>query len=217
MCSNFMKKTNIAIIILIILSFIIAAYAYSVIPEDKVASHWGFNGEVNGYMPKFWGLFLMPMMSIALFLLLIFIPKIDPLKKNVAKFRKYYDYLVLAILLFLFYIFLLTIFANFGYKFNMNYAIIPAFALLFIILGYFLKKTKRNWFMGIRTPWTISSDEVWEKTHNLGSVLFIIAGIIVFLGIFFQDYIWLFFIVPIIIAAIVPVIYSYIIYRKIKK
>jgi len=212
-----MKKTNIAIIILIILSFIIAAYAYSVIPEDKVASHWGFNGEVNGYMPKFWGLFLMPMMSIALFLLLIFIPKIDPLKKNVAKFRKYYDYLVLAILLFLFYIFLLTIFANFGYKFNMNYAIIPAFALLFIILGYFLKKTKRNWFMGIRTPWTISSDEVWEKTHNLGSVLFIIAGIIVFLGIFFQDYIWLFFIVPIIIAAIVPVIYSYIIYRKIKK
>ena len=212
-----MKKTNIAIVCIIILSFIIAAYAYNVIPEDKVASHWNFKGEVDGYMPKFWGFFLMPIISVALFLLLIFIPKIDPLKNNVAKFRKYYDYLILAILLFLFYIFLLTIFANFGYRFNMNYAIIPAFALLFIILGYFLRKTKRNWFMGIRTPWTISSDEVWEKTHNLGSVLFIIAGIIVFLGIFFQDYIWLFFIVPIIIAAIVPVVYSYIIWRKIKK
>ncbi|OGJ21116.1 hypothetical protein A3K73_08455 [Candidatus Pacearchaeota archaeon RBG_13_36_9] len=212
-----MKKINIAIAFMIVLSFIIAAYAYNSIPEDKVASHWNFEGEVNGYMPKFWGLFLMPIISLALLLLFLVIPRIDPLKKNIEKFRKYYDSLILVILLFFFYIFLLTILANFGYNFNMNYALIPALGFLFILIGYFMKKMKRNWFMGIRTPWTISNDEVWKKTHDLGSILFILAGIAVFIGIFFQDYLWLFILLPILIAAIVPVVYSYIIYRKIKK
>jgi len=212
-----MKKINIAIAFIIILSFVIAAYAYNTIPGNIVASHWNFKGEVNGYMPKFWGLFLMPIISVALFLLFLAIPKIDPLKKNIDKFRNYYNSLIFIILLFFFYIFLLTIIANFGYQFNMNYALIPALGILFIFIGAIMKKMKRNWFMGIRTPWTISNDEVWKKTHDLGSVLFILAGIAAIVGIFFQEYLWWFILVPILVAAIVPVVYSYIIWRKIKK
>jgi uncharacterized membrane protein len=212
-----MKKINILILILIAASFAIAGYAYNIIPEGKVASHWNTAGIVDGYMPKFFGLFLMPIISVALFLLLVFIPKIDPLRKNVDKFRSYYDSFILVIILFFFYIFMLTIIANLGYRFNMNYAIVPAFSILFIYLGAIMKKMKRNWFIGIKTPWTISSDEVWDKTHLLGGKLFIAAGVIAFLGIFFQDYLWLFVLIPILAAAFIPVVYSYLIYRKIKR
>ncbi len=212
-----MKKINIAISCIVVLSFIIAAYAYNAIPGNIVASHWGFKGEVNGYMPKFWGLFLMPIISLALLLLFLVIPRIDPLKKNIDKFRVYYDSLILVIMLFFFYIFMLTIIANFGYNFNMNYAMIPALGILFIFIGAIMKKMKRNWFMGIRTPWTISNDEVWKKTHDLGSILFILAGIAAIIGVFFQKYLWWFILLPTLIAAIVPIVYSYIIYRRIKK
>ena len=88
---------------------------------------------------------------------------------------------------------------------------------LFFYIGLVIKKTKRNWFIGIRTPWTISNDVVWEKTHNLGSILFILAGIMIILGIFFPKYILLFILVPILVAVIVPVVYSYIIWRKLQK
>jgi uncharacterized membrane protein len=210
-----MKKITIAAICIIVLSFVIAAYAYNTIPGDKVASHWNARGEVNGYMSKFWGLFLVPIISVALYLLFLAIPKIDPMQNNIEKFRKYYDILILVIMIFLFYIFLLTILANFGYNFNMTWAILPAVGLLFIYIGAIMHKMKRNWFAGIRTPWTISSDEVWDKTHALGGKLFVAAGIITIIGIFFQDYLIWFMLVPILAAAIIPIVYSYLIYRKI--
>lgn len=211
-----MKKTNIAIICIIILSFILSIYSYQTIPGKKVASHWNVKGEVDGYMLKFWGLFLMPIISLALYLLLLLIPKIDPLKKNIEKFRKYYDYFILMLMILLLYIFILTILANLGYRFNMNNTLIPAIGFLLFYIGIIMKKMKRNWFIGIRTPWTLSSDKVWKKTHILGGRLFIISGVIMLIGIFFQKYLFWFILIPILIAAISPIIYSYIIYRRIK-
>ncbi len=212
-----MKKTNILIICVIILSFALAIYSYQTISADRVASHWNFKGEVDGYMSKFWGLFLIPIMSIGLYLLFLLIPKIDPLKKNIEKFRKYYDYLILMIMLFFFYVFILTLLANLGYNFNMTKTMIPAVGFLFIYIGVIMKQMKRNWFVGIRTPWTLSSKEVWKKTHELGGKLFVAAGIIIFLGAFFQEYLFWFILIPVLIAALWPVIYSYILYRKIKR
>ena len=95
-----MRKANIIILIIILLSFAIAIYIYPQMP-DKMASHWNTKGEVDGYMSKLWGVFLMPVISIALFLMFILIPKIDPLKKNIDKFRKYYDGFIVLIILFL--------------------------------------------------------------------------------------------------------------------
>ena len=84
-------------------------------------------------------------------------------------------------------------------------------------MGVLIEKSKRNWFVGIRTPWTLSSDRVWEKTHKIGGKLFKIAGAIVIIGMFFPDYLTWFILVPILIAAIFPVIYSYFEYRRITK
>ena len=181
---------------------------------EKMASHWNFKGEVDGYISRFWGLFLMPFISVVLFLLFLLIPKIDPLKANIEKFRKYFDGFVVLIILFLFYLYLLTIFWNFGVQFSMNQVLPPAFGILFFYCGILIEKAKRNWFIGIRTPWTLSNDKVWERTHKIGGKLFKVVGIIAFLGIIFPNYAFFLILFPVIAVSIFTVIYSYLEYRK---
>ncbi|CAG0996951.1 Immunity protein SdpI [Flavobacteriales bacterium] len=208
-----MRKSEIIAIGIVLLSFAIGIYVFPQMPE-KIASHWNAQGEVNGYMSKFWGIFLMPFISVGLFLLFMIIPRIDPRKSNIEKFRKYYDNFILLIFVFLFYIYLLTIFWNMGFRFNMITLLSPAFAILFYYSGVLIENAKMNWFIGFRTPWTLSSEKVWDKTHKIGGRLFKIAGIIAIGGILFQNYAIFFIIVPILLAAIYSVVFSYIEYQK---
>ena len=147
----------------------------------------------------------------------ILIPKIDPLKKNIEKFRKYFDAFIVFIILFLFYIYVLTIFWNLGKTFDMGRAMVPAIGILFFYIGILLKYAKRNWFIGIRTPWTLSNDKFWERTHKIGGKLFKIAGVIAILGIFFPNFAFFFVLVPVILFAIYTIIYSYFEYQKEEK
>ncbi|MBS3088582.1 SdpI family protein [Candidatus Pacearchaeota archaeon] len=210
-------KTGVLVISGIILaSFAIGIYFYNAVPE-QMASHWNYAGEVDDYMSKNYGLFLMPVVSVLMVLLFIFIVKIDPLRKNIKKFMGYYIGLILAIVLFLFYLNLLSIFANLGYDFNMTQMMMPALGILFYFIGIVLKKAKRNWFVGIRTPWTLSSDKVWDKTHLLGSRLFKIAGVISFAGIILPGYAMWFAIVPVLTFSIYLIVYSYFLFRKLKR
>jgi len=208
-----MRKTQLAIIFIILLSFVVGFYFYPRMPEI-MASHWDDQGGVNGYMSKCSSLFFMPFISIFLFLLFILIPKIDPLKENIEKFRKYYNGFILLIIVFFFYLYLLTIYWNLGYKFNMVVFLVPAFSILFYYCGILVENAQRNWFIGIRTPWTLSSDSVWEKTHKLGGKLFKINGLIALLGLFFQEWAFLFVIIPAISLSIYTVLYSYFEYQK---
>ena len=200
-------------LVIVILIFAVAVYAYFQIPGGEVASHWNSAGEINNYISKFWGLFLVPIISLVLFLIFLALPSIDPLK-NIESFRKYYDSFVLIIFIFLLYIYLLVVSFNFGYEFNMFHGMIPAIAILFFYIGVICKKLKRNWFIGIRTPWTLSSDVVWEKTHVLGSWLFKIFGVLLLVGMFFEDYLTWIILAMIVILIVGLFLYSYIIYRK---
>ena len=208
-----MQKSHFLIIILILISFGIGAYFSPQMPE-KMASHWNTKGEVDGYMSKFWGLFLMPIILLGLFLLYVLIPKIDPLKENIAKFRKYFDGFIVLITLFLFYIYLLSIAWNLGKRFNMGQMMMPALGMLFYYCGILTENAKRNWFIGIKTPWTLSSERVWDKTHKIGGKLFKAAGLIAFLGIFFPNYAFYFILVPALLVAFYTIIYSYFEYQK---
>lgn len=208
-----MKKTNLAIIIIILFSFCLAAYFYPSMP-DKMISHWNAAGEADGYMSKCWALYLMPSVTVLMYLMFLVIPKIDPLKKNIERFRVYFDWFILLMVVFFFYIYLLTIVANLGYMFNMTTMMLPAIGVLFIYISYFLPHAKRNWFIGIRTPWTLSSDKVWKKTHILGSMMFRIAGVLTIASVFFQSYaIWI-VLGSALIAGLYPVVYSYFEYQK---
>jgi len=208
-----MKKNKVIIFVLISLFFIVASYFYPQMPE-RMASHWNSQGQVDGYMSKFWGLFLMPIISVVLSFFFLLIPRIDPSKENIKKFRKYFDKFTILITAFLFYVYLLTIFWNIGIKFNMSQLMTPALGILFYYCGVLIENTKRNWFIGIKTPWTLSNEKVWDKTHKIGGKLFKIIGIIAFLGIFLPKYAVLFVLIPVILTVIYTVTYSYFEYQR---
>ena len=205
-----MKTRNIQILIigLILVSFLTGAYLYHYMPE-KMASHWDGNGGVNGYMPKLLGLFLLPVISAILFLAFMLIPKIDPLKGNIEKFRGHFDVFILLLFVFLFYVHMLTMLWNLSYRFNIIQLLAPALGMIIYYAGVMTENAKQNWFIGVRTPWTLSSEVVWDKTNKLAGKLFKVAGVLAAIGTVFPKYAIFLILVPVILAAVYPIIYSY--------
>jgi len=197
----------------VLLSFALALALYPQMP-DTMASHWNGAGDVNGYMSKLWGLFLMPVMGLGLWLLFLAVPRMDPLKANVLQFQTHFDRFILAIEAFLLYIYALTLLWSVGTRFNMIQAMVLPLGALFFYVGVLIGHTKRNWFIGIRTPWTLSSDRVWDDTHRIGAKLFKVSGLIALIGFLLPEYAILFILIPVIATAIISIAYSYVDFRK---
>lgn len=209
------RTTTIIVLIMILAAALAGLLLWSRLP-DPMASHWNANDQVNGYISRFWGVFLMPLVALGMFLLFLLIPNIDPLKANIAKFRGVFNVFIVCIVGFMLYIHALTLLWSLGYtSFGMSKAMLPALGLLLILIGNLMRQAKRNWFIGIRTPWTLSSDTVWDKTHQLGAVLFMISGALALLGGFFggMTALWFFF-VPLMSSTVFLLIYSYILYQR---
>ena len=208
------RNTVIVSIILIVIGVVASALAYNQLPA-QVASHWNESNQVNGYMSRFWGAFLLPVVMIGILALFLIIPSIDPLRANIAEFRGAFNIFIVLMIAFMLYTHGLTLVWNLGYdQFNMGSAMLPGLGLIFIFAGVMMRKAKRNFFIGIRTPWTLSSDSVWDKTHQLGSILFIFSGVLSMLGAFFEDYLFWFILVPILGSTAFLVVYSYILYQR---
>jgi uncharacterized membrane protein len=122
--------------------------------------------------------------------------------------------MMVLLIVYMLYVYALTLFAALGYQFNMTTMLIPAMGILFIVIGFLIGKAKRNFFIGIRTPWTLSSDTVWAKTHALGKWTFIGAGIVSILSAFLgEDGFWA-IMICVFAAAIIPIVYSYILWKR---
>lgn len=208
------KLTTILVLSMIAVAVIAGLLLWNQLPE-QMASHWNTNDQVDGYMTKFWGVSLMPLIILGMLALFIVVPGIDPLKANIAQFRGAFNLFIVLISAFMLYMHGLTLAWSLGYQdFKMSAAMLPFLGVVFIFIGYMLKQAKRNFFIGIRTPWTLSSDVVWDKTHQLGSILFMASGVLAIIGSFLGGMMafWLFF-VPLMASTIVLVVYSYILYR----
>jgi uncharacterized membrane protein len=208
-----LPESRIIIAGILVLTFAVALLAYPSMP-DPMASHWGLSGEADGFLPKIWGLFLIPLLSAGLALVLLLIPRIDPLRENIRKFRDTYDHFIIVFLLFLLYLSILMMAWNLGIRFNMAQVLSPAFGILFYACGILVGRAKRNWFIGIRTPWTLSSEKVWDRTHAIGGRLFKIAGILALLGALLPGIVWILILGPVLLISIYLVVYSYREYRK---
>ncbi len=211
-----MKKMKIVAIGVVLLSFAIGIYFYGQAP-DIIPSHWNIKGEVDDYTPKFGGMFLVPLLMGCFLLLFEAIPRMDPLKANIEKFRMHYERFIVLILMFFLYVYLLTLSWAMGMSFNMIQALSPAFGILFFYCGILIANAKQNWFIGIRTPWTMSSEKVWNKTHRIGGKLFKAAGIISLCGILLPDYAIFIVLAPVILFSVYLVVYSYLEYKKEKR
>jgi len=208
------KTTSTIALTIIGLALLAGAILWEKLP-DQMASHWNVNDEVDGTMPKFWGVFLMPIITLGMLALFLVLPGMDPLKANIAQFRESFNLFIVLIVAFMLYTHGLTLAWSLGYQdFKMSAAMLPFMGVLFITIGFMLRKAKRNFFIGIRTPWTLSSDSVWDKTHQVGSVLFMVSGAMAIIGGFFGGTaaFWLMF-APLIGSSLFLVVYSYVLYR----
>jgi uncharacterized membrane protein len=208
-------RLTVSITIILLAAFVVLGFAVWDLMPDQMASHWNASDQVDDTMSRFWGVFMMPLMSAGMFLLLILLPNIDPLKANIAQFREAFNLFIVLTMVFFGYVWVLSLLWNLGYTdFKMSAAMLPAMGLLFMYVGYMLRKAKRNFFIGIRTPWTLSSDRVWDKTHQLGSVLFFASGVLALIGSLFGDNAIWFVMVPLLGSALFLVVYSYWLYRE---
>lgn len=209
-------RTTTTIVLLMIAAATIAGVVLWNQLPDPMASHWGPNDQVDGYTSRFWGVFLMPLMTLGMMLLFLVIPNIDPLKANIAQFRDVFNLFIVLVVAFMLYIYALSLRWNLGYTdFEMSKAMLPAMGILFFFIGYMLRRAKRNFFIGIRTPWTLSSDRVWDETHRLGSILFMVSGVLALIGGIFggMTAFWFLF-VPIIGSTLITLVYSYVLYQR---
>ncbi|MGG1322301.1 SdpI family protein [Priestia megaterium] len=177
--------------------------------------HWGANGEADGFATKINAMILTVGIMVLIYFIIAFVPRIDPRKENYKYFSKTYNIVLNAVLLLFFFVNISTILQGLGYNVPMSY-IAPIMAgLVFIIIGNYLQRVRSNYFMGIRTPWTLSNETVWKKTHRLSGKIFFIGGLLILISAFLPDgYKSVIMWGSIVLCVAVPYLYSYLAYKK---
>ena len=192
----------------------VAAYLYPNLPE-QIPTHWNIDGEVDDYTAKPWGVVIMPAAAIFVFALMRLIPVISPKGFRTDNFMDVVNVFTVTMVGFMSGVAVLVLLEANGQDVRINEMIFAGVGLLFIILGNYMGKVRKNFFIGIRTPWTLASDEVWSRTHRLGGKVFLLIGLFMMLNAFVRFPVqWL--IGSIVVVALVPVVYSYVIYRRIE-
>lgn len=182
----------------------------------KMPIHWDGAGHVNGYGSRAFGAFVMPCIAAAVYLLLCVIPLIDPRSRNYHKFRSSYQMIKSLTIM----IFLVTQICMIlaGLKVRINVSVITgvAVSVLFILLGNVMGRFRHNYFVGIRTPWTLASEEVWRKTHRLAGPVWVLGGLInLALTLFAGRFMVAGTLFVVTIMALLPCVYSYLVFRRI--
>lgn len=186
---------------------------------ERVPTHWGINGQPDDWSSPAFAAFLMPGMMLLMSLLFAALPQIDPLKKNYEFHGSVYFLLVNVVVGFVAVIHVLVLGASLGWPVSVGRSIPILVGLLFVFIGNLLPRIRPNWFMGIRTPWTLSSEQVWRKTHRVGGYAFTLAGLVFVLMSFLAPgpggTKWMLILVfPIVLW---PVLYSYLAWRREKE
>ena len=204
------KKSDIYNLVLIVCAFLLTIVFYNKLP-DLIPIHWNASGEIDGYGPKILGAFMAPVIMIFTWTGMKYLPKIDPRKNNYEKFEKSYSVIVSLLITFFLILHVVTLLAAMGYKVSIDKIVPSIVGILFIVIGNYLPKSKSNYFYGIKTPWTLSSNVSWRKTHRLGGKLFIISGMVLILSSFFLEgnVKTIIFMIAIFASVVIPLIASY--------
>ncbi len=187
---------------------------YNYLPE-QVPIHWNIQGEVDNYGGRFMGAFGLPLMTLVLYLMMVFVPRIDPKRSNYTKFTGAYNAFVAAFVIFMLSMQAAILLFTFGYNIDIGVVVQIGVGLLFLVLGNYLTRVRHNYFFGIRTPWTLANETVWRKTHRFGGMLFVIAGILIIVSVVTWPELRFFVtIAGAIGVSIISMVYSYLLFRK---
>jgi len=209
-------KLNKWFVIIILLSIVGTFIVYPNLP-DVVPTHWNIHGEVDATGGKA-TIFITAFSPLFIYFLMLVLPKIDPRKEAHKKHKKAYSVIIGIIIVFFLVIHWLVILVSLGYETDIISAIWVLTGILFIVMGVYLPQVKRNYFLGVRTPWTLSDDVVWKKTHKLSGILFLLIGLIMAVTSILQaSNIYSYFLISLIVMLIIIFVYSYLEYKKIHK
>ncbi|MCR4443379.1 MAG: SdpI family protein [Peptococcaceae bacterium] len=207
-------KKDWPILLLILATLAAGICVYPRLP-DMIPGHWNIKGQVDGWVSKSFGVLFFPLLNLGLYPLMLLLPRIDPRRENYRRFAGAYRVIRLFLHAFLALIYIVTLLAALGYALRVD-AIVKFFvSLLILVLGNYMGKIKHNYFVGIKTPWTLASEEVWYKTHRFAAPLWVGAGALgMVLSVFRQLWLNYLYFASFIIIGFVPIIYSYFLFRK---
>lgn len=207
-------QKEIPLILVVLIPFIYIWVIWDQLP-DKVPLHWNINGEVDRYGDKIELLMIPILLPLLVYLLFWIIPKIDP-KRKIKNMGRKYDLLKTFMTVFMSALAMVIIYAAKNESFyNPNYILLPI-GCLFVVLGNFFKTIRANYFIGIKTPWTLENETVWKETHKLAGKFWFVGGIIIILSSLLlekKENFTLFLIVTVVIT-VIPVVYSYFKFRS---
>lgn len=191
------------------------AVAYPHLP-NTIPTHWDAHGNVNGWSAK-WTLFAtVPGMMTAILLLFAALPWLSPKHFEVDSFRSTYLYIMVMILAMMAYAHALTLAAGLSWMVDVGRAIEGGVCLLIALLGNVMGKVRRNFYVGIRTPWTIANEQVWNATHRFAAKTFFVGGLLGLIGVILRAPFWL-PMTMILIGALAPVIHSLVFYKQLER
>jgi len=200
---------------LILLVLAMTAIAYPHLPA-RVPTHWDAQGNVNGWSDKSKLFMVEPGMMAGILVLFWALPWLSPKHFEVDSFRTTYLFIMLVILATLAYVHLLILAAGLSWHVDVGRAIAGGVSLLIALLGNVLGKIRRNFYVGIRTPWTIASEHVWNATHRLAAKTFFAGGLLGLIAVIFKAPFWL-PVAAILAAALIPAVYSLVFYKQLEK
>ncbi|MEO7067171.1 MAG: SdpI family protein [Rhodanobacter sp.] len=206
------KSTLAVSALFVLIAAVTAVWLYPVLPA-QVPMHWDLQGNVNGTMPRFWAAAFPALSVLGLALLTAILPVISPHRFEIAPFASVYNLLMLVVQGVILFIGVSALLLGAGYAVPMPTVAALAIGVLFMVLGNYMGKLRKNFFIGIRTPWTLASSAVWERTHRLGGRVFVLAGLLLVIGSLAGVPLWVTLSV-VVTAALIPCVYSYVIYRQ---
>jgi len=187
---------------------------YSRLPE-RVPVHWGLSGEPDRYGSRLEGAFLVPAIMTVVLVLMRWLPSVDPRRANIEKFRDSYDLMVLVVMAFMAVIHVLVLGVSLGWPVNITTVVLAGVGLLFVILGNMLPRARSNFMFGIRTPWTLSSDSVWARTHRVGGYAMVAGGLVTIAAAFVgQPWGIAIAFTSLMVGGLAPIVYSYILWSR---
>ncbi len=210
-----MKKLLVYKLLIVVIMSLVWVYFFNLLP-DTVPIHWDFEGKPDRMWSKLMHLLMFPVISLWLVLLFAFLPKLDPKKENYDKFWTAWEIFQFSILGFFFYIYLVSIFIILNPEYNISTFMMAWVWVLFIVLWNYMWKIRQNYFVGIKLPWTLANEEVWNKTHRFGGKMFMLAWFMFIVNAYFLRQVVGVFVVAISLAVIAPIVYAYLVFKKIK-
>jgi uncharacterized membrane protein len=217
--------TRIYVILCIVLTVATLSASLILFPQmpEKIPTHWNIQGEIDGYGQKGWAAFLMPTVMAGLLLLFWAIPYLSPKHFEVDSFRSTYWFIILVVTVMMAFIHGLTLWAALADQHkpvDITRLMLAGLLIMIALIGNVMGKVRRNFFVGIRTPWTIANERVWNDTHRLAGRLFVGGGILGLLAVFLPipvPAVTIAVIVVIVASSVTPAIYSLILYKRLEK